>query len=76
MSDPQIKEAESAKKLENTAAQLPSTFWLTLAVGTMVGSAVLKASGSRHTALFVGQWVAPFMLFGIYNKLIKTVGND
>jgi hypothetical protein len=30
----------------------------------------------KRTALFVGQWVAPFLLFGIYNKIVKAQGHD
>lgn len=28
------------------------------------------------SALFVGQWAAPFLLFGIYNKIVKVEGSD
>ena len=27
-------------------------------------------------ALFVGQWAAPFLILGIYNKLVKLHGSD
>ena len=27
-------------------------------------------------ALFVGQWAAPFLLFGVYNKIVKVEGSD
>jgi hypothetical protein len=27
-------------------------------------------------ALFVGQWAAPFLLLGIYNKMVKQHGSD
>ena len=27
-------------------------------------------------ALFVGQWPAPFLLLGLYNKLVKVEGHD
>jgi len=27
-------------------------------------------------ALFIGQWAAPFLLLGIYNKIVKTSGHD
>lgn len=36
----------------------------------------LKVMGKNHTALFVGQWAAPFLLLGIYNKIVKTQGHD
>jgi len=26
--------------------------------------------------LFVGQWAAPFLLLGIYNKMVKQHGSD
>jgi hypothetical protein len=42
----------------------------------MVASATLKCLGRDKDALFVGQWVAPFLLFGIYNKIVKTEGHD
>ena len=36
----------------------------------------LKIMGKKHDSLFVGQWAAPFLLFGIYNKLVKQLGHD
>jgi hypothetical protein len=27
-------------------------------------------------ALFVGQWPAPFLLLGLYNKLVKLEGSE
>ena len=40
------------------------------------GSLACKAMGKDHAALFVGQWVAPFLLLGIYNKMVKQHGSD
>lgn len=76
MSNPYNEEGHVTEKIEDQTSKLPSTFWLSLAVGSMVCSSVLKATGRNHSALFVGQWVAPFLLFGIYNKIVKTEGND
>jgi hypothetical protein len=42
----------------------------------MVTSLALKAAGKDHAALFVGQWAAPFLLIGIYNKMVKLHGSD
>jgi hypothetical protein len=39
-------------------------------------SLILHASGKREDGLFVGQWVAPFLLFGVYNKIVKVAGYD
>ena len=42
----------------------------------MAISLTLKIIGRQHTALFVGQWAAPFLLLGIYNKIVKVAGSD
>jgi hypothetical protein len=34
------------------------------------------AAKKHPEALFVGQWVAPFLLLGIYNKMVKQHGSD
>jgi hypothetical protein len=33
-------------------------------------------SGKKEESLFIGQWAAPFLLFGVYNKLVKVGGSD
>ena len=42
----------------------------------MVASATLQVVGQRHWALFVGQWAAPFLILGNYNKMVKQHGSD
>ena len=69
-------EGQVTKKIEEQTAKLPSTVFLSLAVGSMAFSLALKLMGKKHDALFVGQWAAPFLLFGIYNKIVKTQGHD
>ncbi|UIR57366.1 hypothetical protein LZQ00_05990 [Sphingobacterium sp. SRCM116780] len=70
------KEGEMTKEIESKTAQIPSQVYLGLAITAMLASAVLKCAGHKHTALFVGQWVSPFLLFGVYNKIVKTQGHD
>lgn len=36
----------------------------------------LHFSGKKHESLFIGQWAAPFLLLGIYNKMVKQHGSD
>ena len=69
-------EGQVTKKIEEQTAKLPSTVFLSLAVGSMAFSLALKLMGKKHDALFVGQWASPFLLFGIYNKIVKTQGHD
>jgi hypothetical protein len=69
-------EGRVARTIEERTARLPSDAFLWASVGAMGVSAWMHALGRREDALFVGQWVAPFLLFGIYNKLVKIAGSD
>jgi hypothetical protein len=42
----------------------------------MAVSVGFKIAKKDHMALFVGQWAAPFLISGIYNKLVKQHGSD
>ena len=70
------QEGPVAKGIERQTAKIPSDIFLWAAVGSMAASATLKICGRRHDALFVGQWAAPFLLLGVYNKLVKIAGHD
>jgi hypothetical protein len=69
-------EGPVAAAIEEYTAQIPSDIFLWAAGGSILGSLALKASGKDHAALFVGQWVAPFLVLGLYNKLVKVAGTD
>ena len=62
--------------IEKQTSQLPSSFFLGMAAGAIGASMGLKLAKREHASLFVGQWVAPFLLLGIYNKLVKQHGSD
>ena len=72
----QHKEGEIAKRIENQTAKLPSDFFLWAALGSMAVSAGLQFSKCQHKSLFIGQWAAPFLLLGLYNKIVKLQGHD
>ena len=59
------------KAIEKQTVKVPSSTFLFAALGSIAISLTLKMMGRRHDALFVGQWAAPILLFGIYNKLVK-----
>jgi hypothetical protein len=65
-----------ARRIEEQTARLPSDTWLWAAIGSMTISLGLQLSGRKQESAFVGQWAAPFLLFGIYNKLVKQLGSD
>lgn len=70
------KEGHLAKEIEKRTAQIPSDVYLWSAISAMAVSLGLKIMGKKNTALFVGQWAAPFLLFGVYNKIVKTEGSE
>jgi len=74
--NPEHKEGKVATAIEEQTAKLPSDIFLWAALGSMGVSLALKLTEHKHTALFVGQWAAPFLLLGLYNKLVKLEGHD
>ena len=73
----QYTEGRTAKAIEEqTAKVLPSDFFLWAAVASMGVSLTLQLLGRKEDSLFVGQWPAPFLLLGLYNKLVKLEGHD
>lgn len=69
-------EGKVARSIEEQTAKLPSDLWLWAAFAAIGGAMLLHSQGKREDGLFVGQWVAPFLLFGVYNKLVKVAGYD
>jgi hypothetical protein len=72
----EAKEDRFTGSIETGTARVPSTVFLGAALGSMAASLVLKISGKDHWALFVGQWAAPFLIMGNYNKMVKQHGSD
>ena len=69
-------EGTVARTIESQTAKLPSDTFLWLALSAMGMSLALHFSGRKAESLFVGQWPAAFLLFGVYNKLVKVAGSD
>lgn len=65
-----------ARTIEDQTAKLPSDTFLWLALSAMGASLVLHFTGKKAASLFIGQWPAAFLLFGVYNKIVKVAGND
>ena len=65
-----------ARSIEQETAKLPSDTFLWAAFSAMAVALVLQVSGKKEESLFIGQWAAPFLLFGVYNKLVKVAGSD
>ncbi|HEX2268851.1 MAG TPA: hypothetical protein VHH35_04930 [Pyrinomonadaceae bacterium] len=69
-------EGTVARTIEQQTAKLPSDIFLWAAVGSIGASALLQLMGKKKASLFVGEWVSPFLLFGVYNKIVKVAGSD
>jgi hypothetical protein len=81
MTDYRVNRGESQEDqftaaIENTTSKVPSSAFLALALASMAVSATFQAMSRKHESLFIGQWAAPFLLLGIYNKMVKQHGSD
>ncbi|HEX6225376.1 MAG TPA: hypothetical protein VFZ52_13250 [Chryseolinea sp.] len=74
--NPEHKEGPVAKTIESQTSKLPSDLFLWSSIGAMATSLTLHLMGKKHASLFIGQWAAPFLLFGLYNKIVKIGGHD
>ena len=69
-------EGKMTRSIEYQAAKLPSDFWMGAALGSIGLALYLKLNGRRDDSLFIGQWAAPFLLIGVYLKMVKIGGSD
>lgn len=74
--NPEHKEGRLTTMIEDQTAKIPSDVFLWTAIGAIAVSAILQVTGVKSKSLFFGQWVAPFLLLGLYNKLVKLEGHD
>lgn len=74
--NPEHKEGRVATAIEEQTAKIPSDVFLWTAIGSMAVSLALQLMGKKKESLFVGQWPAPFLILGLYNKLVKLEGHD
>ena len=72
----QKREGKIARSIEEQTSKIPSDVFLWASVGAMTAAMILQLARQKHMSLFIGQWAAPFLLFGIYNKLVKQRGHD
>jgi hypothetical protein len=73
---PRPAEDPLTKGIERYTASIPSSAYLGVALGAMGLSLLLQAGGQGKWGNFVAQWVPTWLLFGLYNKLVKLEGHD
>ena len=74
--NPEKKEGSVATAIEEQTAKLPSDTFLWASLGVMAVSLTLKLLKRDEASQFIGMWAQSFLLFGIYNKLVKQLGHD
>ena len=72
----EAQEDQFTAAIEKYTSKVPSSVFLGLAIGSILGSVAFKLAKKDSEALFVGQWVAPFLILGNYNKMVKQHGSD
>lgn len=70
------EEGQTTKLIEQYTSQIPSGVYLGLAFSAVGLSLYFHLTRRDRDAQFVGQWVTPFLVMGLYNKLVKLQGSD
>lgn len=73
---PEPTEDQFTKTLERYTATVPSSGFLAVALASMGLSLIFQLGGQGKWGNFVAQWVPTWLLFGVYNKLVKLEGHD
>jgi|GEM_PF-110959 len=66
-----VNENATTNAIEQQTKKIPSDVFLATAIAAMALSLAFKLNGKKDDALFVGQWVAPILTLGVYNKMVK-----
>ena len=73
----EAQEDQVTAAIEKYTSKVPSSVFLGLSLASMAVSLTLKFTSKKDSnALFIGQWAAPFLILGLYNKVIKQHGSD
>jgi predicted RNA binding protein with dsRBD fold (UPF0201 family) len=72
----EAQEDQITAAIEKQTSKVPSSIFLGAAIASIIGSISFKIAKKEHEALYIGQWVAPFLILGLYNKMVKQHGSD
>jgi len=62
------------RAIEQQTARVPSHWFLIAAFTAMASSLAMEFLGQHRWSRFVGMWVSPLLITGVYNKLVKALG--
>jgi hypothetical protein len=69
-------ETTLTRVIEQQTARIPSHWFLIAAMGSMALSLTLELRGEQRWSRFVGMWSHTLLIAGVYNKLVKSLGQD
>ena len=69
------REGTFARMLEQQTAKVPSDVFLMTSFLAMAVSLLAELQGRQRTSRFAGMWVAPLLIMGVYNKMVKMLGS-
>ena len=72
----EAQEDQVTAAIEKYTSKVPSSAYLAASLLSMAVSVGFKIAKKNDEALFVGQWAAPFLILGLYNKMVKQHGSD
>lgn len=68
------RESLLTRMIEQQTAKIPSHVFLFASLCSMGLSLAEQLRGRDRSSRFIGMWVTPLLMMGIYNKLVKTFG--
>lgn len=68
------EEDSVTRLIEQQTAKVPSQLFLVASFAAMGVSLGFELMRRDRAARFVGLWVTPLLVMGVYNKLVKTLG--
>lgn len=69
-------QGEQGDSLMNKATKIPADTFLWAALSVVGTSLVLRAARKHQASTFLGQWVSPLLMFGVYNGLKRLTGTN
>jgi len=69
-------EDQITKSVEAYTAAIPTSSYLGVAAGAMALSLICQVTGRGKWGNFIAQWVPTWLMFGVYNKLLKLEGHE
>lgn len=71
---PEHTENTLTRLIEQQTAKIPSDVFLAISLTAMASSLAFELRNNQRASRFLGMWVAPLLVMGVYNKLVKVLG--